>query len=119
MNIEIITKTENKLLERKEIEADVSFTGPTPKKADIKQKLGAKLAASADLMVIRRITSRFGRNSVRVVAHIYADEESLAKTEPDYIKKREGIQTEGERKEAAKKAAEEKKAKEAGKEEEK
>jgi len=108
MNVDIVSKTENKLLDRKEVEAEVTFEGATPKKADIKQTLGTKLAANPDLMVIRTISSRFGQGAVRVVAHVYKDKASLEATEPDYIKKREGIQTVKEKKAAAKKAAEEK-----------
>ena len=91
MSVNITNNNENKLLDRKEIEAEVSFDGPTPKRADLKQAVGVKLGANPELMVIRKSTSSFGKKMVKVLVHTYKTKETLMATEPVYIKVREGL----------------------------
>ncbi len=101
MNVNLISTTENKLLERKEIEAEVSFDGPTPKRAEIKDAVCQKVAANPELVVLRKVSSSFGRKSVRVVAYAYSAKEKLDATEPIYIRVREGMMAKPEKKKAA------------------
>jgi small subunit ribosomal protein S24e len=101
MNVNLINTTENKLLERKEIEAEVSFDGPTPKRAELKDAVCQKVAANPELVVLRKVSGSFGRKSVRVLAYAYSAKERLIATEPVYIKVREGLMTKPEKKKAA------------------
>lgn len=101
MNVSILSTSENKLLERKEIEAEVSFEGATPKRADLKQAICGKAGINPELMVLSVVTNAFGRHTVRVVAHAYADKEKLMKVEAHHIKVREGLAQKKEKKKAA------------------
>ncbi|MBI5227975.1 hypothetical protein HY988_05285 [Candidatus Micrarchaeota archaeon] len=91
MTIEILSTVDNKLFDRKEIEVQIAYGGPTPKRAEIKQLIGGKVGANPELMILRSVSSNFGKQMVKVVAHVYANKEMLMKTEPHYIKVREGM----------------------------
>jgi len=101
MNVEVIVTKENPLFGRKEVEAKVSFDGATPKRAELKQAIGGKIAANPDLMVLRSVSSAFGTKSVKIVAHVYSSKEAIMGTEPDYIKVREGLMQKEEKKKKA------------------
>lgn len=101
MNVNILATNDNKLLERKEVEAEVSFDGPTPKRPELKEAIAHKIGANPELVVLRKVSSSFGRKSVRVVAHAYPNKESLVSTEPTHIKVREGLMQKPEKKKAA------------------
>ncbi|MEW6749339.1 MAG: hypothetical protein AB1295_06560 [Candidatus Micrarchaeota archaeon] len=94
MNVNVLASTDNKLLDRKEIEAEVGFDGATPKRSELKAAVCQKLALSPDMTVLRKVQSSFGRKTVTVTAFSYSSKEALAATEPGYVKKREGMQEE-------------------------
>ncbi|HIH23009.1 TPA: hypothetical protein HA238_04730 [Candidatus Micrarchaeota archaeon] len=105
MKVEITDTTENKLYERKEIKADVSFVGPTPKKAEIKTELAGKVGANPELCIIRKIKNEFGKQEVAVLMHSYESAETLKKNEPDFVLVREGLAQKKEKKKKVKKTA--------------
>jgi small subunit ribosomal protein S24e len=109
MNVNLLATTENKLLDRKEIEAEVSFDGATPKRAEIKSAISQKIGADPDLMVVRKVTNLYGRHAVKVVAHAYSKKESLMSIEPVHVKVREKLMEKPEKKKAAAPAAKKKK----------
>lgn len=105
MEIKIESQTENKLLGRKEIIALLSFTGPTPKRNEMKTAICTKIGVDPDLAVLREVESSFGVKQLRVRAHIYQNAEMLKRTEPQHILVRHGIveKKEGKLEEAKKK----------------
>ncbi len=105
MNFEIKEKKENSLLERTEVDAIVSFDGPTPSIQQMRDIVVQKLGCNPDLMVIRKVESSFGMQQVSVRAHIYKSPEKMKTIEEGYILKRNNL-AEEEKKEA--KPAEEK-----------
>jgi small subunit ribosomal protein S24e len=109
MNVEILSSKENQLLSRKEVEATVSFDAATPKRAELKQAIGGKIAANPDFMVVRKVTSGFGSKSVKVIAYVYSSKESLMSIEPKHVKIREGFAQKEEKKKKAAPAAKKKK----------
>lgn len=110
MNVNILTTTENKLLDRKEVEAEVSFDSATPKRAELKSAISQKIGANPELVVIRSVSSVFGRKLVKVLAHAYSKKESMMGTEPVHIKVREGLMAKPEKKKKAAAPAAKKKA---------
>jgi len=100
MNVEILSSKENQLLGRKEVEATVMFDSATPKRAELKQAIGGKIAANPDLMVIRKVTSHFGARSVKVLSYVYPSKEVLMSVEPKHVKIREGLMQKEEKKKA-------------------
>jgi len=98
MNVNIISTTENKLLDRREIEAEITFDGPTPKRAELKQAIGGKAGLNPELMVLSRVSNTFGTHSVHVVVHAYADKDKLMSIEAYHLKVREGFAQKKEKK---------------------
>ncbi len=91
MTVEILESIDNKLFDRKEVQVQIDFGGPTPKRAEIKQLIGGKIGANPELMILRSVTSSFGKQVIKAVVHVYANKEMLMSTEPHYIKVREGM----------------------------
>jgi len=98
MNVNILSTTENKLLDRREIEAEVTFEGATPKRAELKQAIGGKVGLNPELMVLSQVTSTFGKRLVRVRVHAYPDKEKLMSVEAYHLKVREGLAQKKEKK---------------------
>lgn len=102
MDIEIVSKNDNKLLERQEISATIRFEGKTPGRKEIRSEIGGKLGANPDVIVLRTVSSEFGIKRIRVVAHAYQTAELMKKREPNYVLVRDGF---AEKKPKKKKAA--------------
>ena len=100
MNVDILSSNENKLLDRREIKAEIFFDGATPKRAELKQAVGGKLGINPDLMALRSLESAYGKRAVKVVIHAYPSKEKLMATEPNHIKIREGLMQKEEKKKA-------------------
>lgn len=98
MEVKIETTKENKLLDRKEIEASVHFDATTPSRKDIKAGICGKIGANPELAVLRLVKNEFGSKRVKVSAHIYSDAESLKRNEPKHIQIREGMLAKEEKK---------------------
>lgn len=105
MDVNVTNKTENKLFGRKEVTAKVSFSGPTPKRAELKSEVANKIAANPDNCVLRSVTNEFGIKSVAVKLHAYESKDIMMKNEPRYILVREGVMQKPEKKPKEKKAA--------------
>jgi len=105
MSVNITSKTDNKLLERKEIEAEITFDGPTPTRAELRQAISVKVGANPDLTVLREVRNTFGRKAVNVVAHAYSNKEILMQTEPEYVRRRDGVGVEEKKEEKPKEEA--------------
>ncbi len=109
MNVNILANVDNKLFERKEIEAEVGFEGATPKRAQLKEAVSHKVGANPELVVLRKVQSYFGRHTVKVLAHVYSAKEKIMDIEPVHIKVREGLMAKPEKKKKAAPAAKKKK----------
>lgn len=104
MKFNIESENDNKLLERKEVKATVSFEGGTPSRKDIKELIGSKLGVNRELMVLRQVNEKYGQRRVEVVVHVYKDAQTLKKIEPAYLEKRDN-KASGDAKEEPKKEA--------------
>lgn len=114
MNVDIKSKTDNQLLGRKEVEAEVSYSGATPSRNDLKQAVCGKVGANPDMSVLRDVQTTYGKQMAKVVLHTYAKMEKLMEVEPAHIRKRDKIgeapkeeAPKEEKKEAPKEAAKE------------
>ena len=94
MEVEIISTTDNKMLDRKEVNAIVRFDGATPARKEIKEAVGTKLGLNPDMMVLNSVVNEFGVKQIRVIAHAYGDMKKLKEVEPEYLRKREGMEVE-------------------------
>ncbi|MFP3950240.1 MAG: 30S ribosomal protein S24e [Candidatus Micrarchaeia archaeon] len=101
MDFEIREKKENKLLDRTEVDAVVSFEGATPPVADMRDMIVQKMGCNPDLMVIRKVEPGFGKTEVALRAHIYKTPERMKEIEEEYVLKRNKIGEKEEKKEEA------------------
>lgn len=95
MEVEIITKNQNKLLHRTEITAKISHVNEsTPKRLETRDKLAASVNSDADRTVIVKMDSEFGKAVSKVEFRVYDDPSYMNSIEFPYILKRNGFVTE-------------------------
>lgn len=86
MEIEIKNRTENKLLEREEIEFDVLHDGEaTPSLQDVRGLLRAELNSKDELTVVDGIETEYGWGRDRGFAKVYQDRNQLEDIEPRHV----------------------------------
>jgi len=99
MDIKLKDKKENKLLDRTEIKAGITYEGPTPSNVDIKKAFGQQFKADEKLIVIKHVYTEFGTTQADVLGLIYKDEKALELIE--VFKKKKGAAAQGEKKKEA------------------
>jgi small subunit ribosomal protein S24e len=87
MDVEILEKKENPLLERTEVRFKLAFEGATPSRQDVRKKLAAVLNSDKSLTVIADLKSAYGSKTAQGYAKVYDNEKALRK-EPEYVIKR-------------------------------
>ena len=87
--MEIKTQKDSGLMSRKEVTAKVTYTGPTPKSAEIKKSLASKMSVDEKLIVIKHVYPVFGTGSAEVIAYAYKDEKALSDIEPKQKQKKD------------------------------
>lgn len=91
--MDVINRKENNLLNRVELEFSIKHSQkPTPGRKDmidmiVKFEPGSK----SNLVILKRVNTRFGQALTTGFAHIYSDEESLKYTEMEYMIKRHAV----------------------------
>ncbi len=81
MKIEILSKKDNKLLNRVEVKARLSDFASTPKRTEVMEELSKKIEAKPEVIAIKKIGQEFGKKEAIVTANVYDSEEHLKKTE--------------------------------------
>jgi len=74
LDINILEDRENPLLRRREVAFEISFTGATPSRKEVKEALTSRLGVDANLVVIGKLAQPFGISSLKGRANIYKDE---------------------------------------------
>jgi len=88
MEIIIQNRVKNPSLKREEVEAIVNHDGGTPKVNEMQQEISKELMVKKELVVISKVTPKFGIKQLKVKAHIYEDEDAM-KVEVSKGKKKE------------------------------
>jgi len=101
--MEIIEKKEHPLLSRTEIIAKDSYTGATPSRGSIKDRLANTLKANKELLVIKHIYPEFGFGTAKIIAYLYSNKKDMERIEPEYAFKKGVSKKEGEKKAEEKK----------------
>jgi small subunit ribosomal protein S24e len=84
MEINIIEKKENKVLNRNEVKFDCIYAGEaTPKTLDVKSKLVSLLSTKKNLIVIDSLQPYFGEARAAGYTKIYDTREDLESIEPE------------------------------------
>jgi small subunit ribosomal protein S24e len=88
--LEIIIRKDwdNQLLDRKEITFNISHTGATPSRDEIKNKLVAHLNSRHELVIVDKIRTEYGTQKTTGYAKIYSNVERANEIENKHILKR-------------------------------
>ncbi len=89
MDIQIDDKTENPVLDRTDVRFTILHAGEkTPQREMVKKELAKALGSKAELTVIDRMRSVYGRGHTKGFAKVYTSVEKARYHERDYIQKR-------------------------------
>jgi small subunit ribosomal protein S24e len=90
MQVKIISKKENPLLKRKEVQFKIEHgpNGKTPARLDVKRSVAAELQVKDQLVFVKRMKTLTGTTTAIGFANAYETEEQAKIIEPDYIIKR-------------------------------
>ncbi len=81
MEINLQHQKQNPLLNRTEIEAELSYEAATPSIADIKKLLASHFKTDENAIIINHVYGQFGKTKAKVIASLYKDAASLDKIE--------------------------------------
>lgn len=81
--LEILSETQNKLYDRREVKAKFTHISATPSRKEVVDALAEKFGHK-DSIVIDKVTQHFGRKEAEVSAKIYDRLEDAQKLEPAY-----------------------------------
>jgi ribosomal protein S24E len=89
MDLKIISKKDNLLLKRKEVEFVAEHSqGKTPVRLDVKRLVASELQISDKLVFIKKMRTMTGTSTTLGIANAYETEEQAKLIEPEYIIKR-------------------------------
>lgn len=112
MDITIRSEKTEPLLSRRCVVADVSYTGVTPSRLELRKKLAEYLKAPENLVIVNRIWNADGHTKAVVTVHLYTDEKDI-QLEPKHILERHSPERKKKAKESKEGAGKEKETKEA------
>ncbi len=91
MNVEVLSRIENNVINRTEYCFLISFDSSTPSRSEMRESIKAKVGSDPSLFVIYRVEPLSGRKSVKVNVHVYKDKETMNRVESHYVLKRNGL----------------------------
>jgi ribosomal protein S24E len=81
MDLIITEKKENVFLNRFEVYGKVKFDGATPSNTQTAELVGKELGKNAELVVLKKLYSKFGSREAEILAYVYANHEAKKKAE--------------------------------------
>lgn len=92
MEMEIVSRRENKLLNRLEVRFLVRHeTGTTPSRSEIQGGLTKELKLGKQTLVIDSVHSRFGKREASGYAKVYESVEDARRLERPHVLRRNGL----------------------------
>ena len=92
MEIDIVEKHDNILLERTEVKVMVKHTKEsTPSRKEISAAIKESLALKNEVLVVDSLETHFGRDESKVFAKVYKDIEKARAVEAQHILKRNNL----------------------------
>jgi small subunit ribosomal protein S24e len=103
MELEIVSRKDNPLLDRIELEVLAHHAGePTPKREEIREQVAAAVKAKKDQVLVDHMDSTFGTGSTRGYVKVYNTKEAALAIERAAIIKRNRLDGAGKKDEPAK-----------------
>jgi small subunit ribosomal protein S24e len=92
MEIEVISKKENPLLDRMEVNFKITHPKDiTPKRKEVRDEIATLLKVKKDRIVIDHMNSEFGKPETIGYAKIYGSKENALQIETKAVLKRNGL----------------------------
>ncbi|NLT36953.1 MAG: 30S ribosomal protein S24e [Methanomassiliicoccus sp.] len=112
MKLEIVSKSENKLMDRVDVEFKTDHVGePSPNRDAVRTALAGALGVQKERVVVSDMASRFGMGASDGYAKVYGSVDSAKKYEANYLLVRNGLAEKKAKKPKPAPAAKKKKAK--------
>lgn len=89
LELTITNKTEEPLLSRTMLKANVSFEKATPSYQELTSLIASKAKADEKLVAIRHVYTSFGNKNAQITAYIYNDEAKKQFIEPKIKEKKD------------------------------
>lgn len=104
MELEIVSRKDNPLLERTELEVLAHHTGqPTPTRDEVRDQVAAAMKAKKEQVLVDHMESTFGKGLTRGYVKVYKNKQAAEAIEREPIKKRNKMDAKAsEKKEKAK-----------------
>lgn len=81
MRVNIVSKEENPLFSRTEIEFETKDTPKTPSRKELREQIAALVNADEKNMVVDVLQQSYGTSEVTGSARVYKDEKAMKRTE--------------------------------------
>jgi small subunit ribosomal protein S24e len=85
MEVEIISRKENKILNRQEVQFLVKGASATPSRKELRQKIAALTNADEKTMIIDTLKTSYGSTELKGTARIYKNRKDLERLELSYV----------------------------------
>ncbi|MDD5148005.1 MAG: 30S ribosomal protein S24e [Candidatus ainarchaeum sp.] len=85
MDVKITQKQKNPVFHREEITFEVRESKATPTRKELREKIAALTGAKPELVIIEKISTRFGSTFVGGKALAYEEEKGMQKTELGHL----------------------------------
>ena len=83
MKIKLIKENKAPLLARKRLTFEIDYPGSkTPSKDEIKKTIATLQKVKEELIAVRHIYQKFGKNQAKIIAHFYSTLKDLERYEP-------------------------------------
>lgn len=89
MDLKLVTKKDVPLLARTEVCYDVTYTGTTPSRIDVKKEVCAQQQWNPEQVVVKHIEPIFGFGKAKVTVFCYQTTKDLAQIEEPYALRRQ------------------------------
>lgn len=92
MKIKIVKKTENKLLDRVELDVVIEHQGePVPTRDAVLSRVSAEVNREKNQVVLIKMQAKYGIGISNAIIHAYDSQERAIVVEREYLLKRSGI----------------------------
>jgi len=87
MEVQILSKSDNPLLKRREVSFQVEHDQPgsTPPRLQIRQAVAAALKADVNVVFVKKLVTKTGTRTSVGLANVYGSLEQAKLIEPEYI----------------------------------
>ncbi len=90
MKVKVVKKEESSFFPMVKGVFDVEYAGGTPSKKELAAEIAKSIGRDEKLVIIKKVSSKYGEQECRVEANIYLDENTLNSMEKKYLLKRNG-----------------------------